>query len=320
MQTIQHLAVAADHIGQRLDNFLLVKLKGLPKSRLYRIVRKGEIRVNKKRVKPDYRLQAGDIIRIPPLRLSTNLEKKTPNAKLMLLFEKAIIFEDKNFLVINKPAGIAVHGGSGIKQGVIEVFRALRPKQTYLELVHRLDRDTSGCLMLAKKSSILKELHALLRNGAIKKTYLALVVGYWPRSVEQIAAPLYKNQLRSGERIVRVHKEGKSALTRFHPIRYFDESTLVEAFPFTGRTHQIRVHAQYAEHPIIGDEKYGDKTANKKMYNLGCKRLFLHASQLEFSLLSTKQTFVLKAELPNDLRSILNKLNPYSGVSSFSEG
>ena len=308
MSTIQYLTAAIDSIDQRLDNYLLSRLKGLPKSRLYRIIRKGEVRVNKKRVKPDYRLQEGDIIRVPPLKLSRLTEKKPPNEKLASLLEKAIIFEDKNFLAINKPSGLAVHGGSGIQLGVIETLRAIRPQQKHLELVHRLDRDTSGCLLIAKKSSVLKELHELLRSGAIKKIYLALVVGHWPKSLQKIDVPLYKNQLQSGERIVQVNQAGKICLTEFRPIDYFSDTTLVEAMPITGRTHQIRVHAQYAKHPVIGDEKYGDKLANKRLKALGCRRLFLHASQLNFILASTKQTFALKAELPYELRCLLKQL------------
>lgn len=310
MQTIQYSTVAADQVGQRLDNYLLSRLKGLPKSRLYRIIRKGEVRVNKKRVKPDYRLEIDDVIRIPPLRLAVPNAEISPSEKLTALFEKSIIFEDKNILAINKPSGIAVHGGSGIQLGVIETLRALRPKQKFLELVHRLDRDTSGCLLIAKKSSILKELHELLRTGGgIKKTYLALVVGHWPLSLKKIDVPLHKNQLQSGERIVRVHTEGKNCLTEFHPIQSFANATLIEAIPITGRTHQIRVHAQYAKHPIIGDEKYGDKLANKQMRELGCKRLFLHASELEFYLPSIEQRFQLKAALPNDLNHCLKQLS-----------
>jgi 23S rRNA pseudouridine955/2504/2580 synthase len=311
VQTIQHLTIAIEHVGQRLDNYLLSRLKGLPKSRLYRIIRKGELRVNKKRVKPDYRLQEGDYIRIPPLRLSAASEKNYPNKRLVNLVEKAIILEDKNFLVLNKPTAIAVHGGSGIQLGAIEILRALRPKQKYLELVHRLDRDTSGCLLIAKKSSILKELHELLRTGAIKKTYLALVAGHWPRSLKKIDAPLYKNQLKSGERIVQIQHEGKNSLTEFRLIQYFSDTSLIEAMPITGRTHQIRVHAQYAQHPIIGDEKYGDKLLNKKLRTLGCKRLFLHASELSFTLPSINQKFTLKAELPEELKCVLHQLQAY---------
>ena len=308
MPTIQYLTITSDHAGQRLDNFLISRLKGLPKRRLYRIIRKGDLRINKKRVKPDYRLQEGDIIRIPPLRLSPPTKKAIPSEQLISLFEKAIIFEDKSFLALNKPTGIAVHGGSGIHLGVIETLRQLRPQLKFLELAHRLDRDTSGCLLLVKKSSVLKELHELLRSGNIKKTYLALVAGHWPKSLLKVDVPLSKNQLRSGERIVRVQTEGKISLTQFSVQQYFTESTLVAAVPITGRTHQIRVHAQYAKHPIIGDEKYGNKDVNKEMRKLGCKRLFLHASQLKFDLPSTGQTIILNAELPDDLNAVLKQL------------
>lgn len=312
MQTIQYFTVTNDASGQRLDNFLVSRLKGLPKSRLYRIIRKGELRINKKRVKPDYRLQEGDIIRIPPLRLPAPIEKKILNAKLAELLEKSIIFEDKYFIVLNKPSGMAVHGGSGIHLGIIEAIRLLRPQLKFLELVHRLDRDTSGCLLIAKKSSILKELHELLRSGQIKKTYIALVAGHWPKSLHKIDAPLYKNQLQSGERIVLVQKEGKISLTEFSVQQYYTESTLIAAMPITGRTHQIRVHTQFAQHPIIGDEKYGEKEMNKKMRQLGCKRLFLHASQLEFTLGSTGKTIKLAAKLPEDLNQILTNLTSLS--------
>lgn len=308
MQTIQQLTVTNDYSGQRLDNFLMSRLKGLPKSRLYRIIRKGELRINKKRVKPDYRLQEGDIIRIPPLRLTPRTPKNILNTNLAALLEKAIIFEDNHFLALNKPSGMAVHGGSGIHLGVIEALRLLRPQLKFLELAHRLDRDTSGCLLLAKKSSILKELHELLRSGQMKKTYVALVAGQWPKSLQKIDAPLYKNQLQSGERIVVVQAEGKSSLTEFSVQHYYAESTLIAAMPSTGRTHQIRVHAQFAKHPIIGDEKYGEKEINKKMRQLGCKRLFLHASQLEFTLGSTGKTITLAAKLPEDLSQVLKNL------------
>jgi 23S rRNA pseudouridine955/2504/2580 synthase len=308
VQTIQQLTVTNDYSGQRLDNFLMSRLKGLPKSRLYRIIRKGELRINKKRVKPDYRLQEGDIIRIPPLRLIPRTPKNILNTNLAELLEKAIIFEDNHFLALNKPSGMAVHGGSGIHLGLIEALRLLRPQLKFLELAHRLDRDTSGCLLLAKKSSILKELHELLRSGQMKKTYIALVAGQWPKSLQKIDAPLYKNQLQSGERIVVVQAEGKSSLTEFSVQHYYAESTLIAAMPSTGRTHQIRVHAQFAKHPIIGDEKYGEKEINKKMRQLGCKRLFLHASQLEFTLGSTGKTITLAAKLPEDLSQVLKNL------------
>lgn len=308
MQTIQYFTVTNDASGQRLDNFLMSRLKGLPKSRLYRIIRKGELRINKKRVKPNYRLQEGDVIRVPPLRLAPRTEKNSLNRTLAEHLEKSIIFEDKYFLALNKPSGMAVHGGSGIHLGVIEALRLLRPQLKFLELVHRLDRDTSGCLLLAKKSSILKELHELLRSGQMKKTYIALVAGHWPKSLRKIDAPLYKNQLQSGERVVLVQTEGKNSLTEFSVQHYYAESTLILAMPITGRTHQIRVHTQFAKHPIIGDEKYGKKEINKKMRQLGCKRLFLHASQLEFTLGSTGKTITLAAKLPEDLNQVLKNL------------
>ncbi|EDP46534.1 23S rRNA pseudouridine(955/2504/2580) synthase RluC [Rickettsiella grylli] len=309
MQTIQYLTITKDYSGQRLDNFLISRLKGLPKSRLYRIIRKGELRIYKKRVKPDYRLQEGDIIRVPPLSLSgLPTKKKVLNEKQAKFLEKTIIFEDKHLLVLNKPSGMAVHGGSGITLGVIEAFRLIRPQLKFLELVHRLDRETSGCLLMAKKRSILKELHELLRLNGIKKTYIALVSGHWPPSLLSVAEPLYKNQRQSGERMVRVQPEGKRSLTKFSIQQYYSDSTLVTATPITGRTHQIRVHAQCVNHPIIGDEKYGNKEINKKMRQLGCKRLFLHASELVFTLPSQEKTLTLQAKLPEDLNRLLNQL------------
>jgi len=312
VQTIQYLTVTIDHVGRRLDNYLFSQLKGLPKSFLYRIIRSGAVRINKKRAKPDYRLRADDVIRVPPLRSTETVVPKSPNKKLTTLFQNAVIFEDKHLLVIDKPAGIAVHGGSGITLGVIEILRALHPYQKHLELVHRLDRDTSGCLLIAKKSSILRELHELLRQGAMQKTYLALVAGHWPKSLTTIDAPLYKNQLRSGERIVQVDACGKACITQFRPIQYFYNTTLVEIIPITGRTHQIRVHALYVKHPIIGDEKYGNTIVNQNMRNLGCKRLFLHASQLAFQLPSTKQSYTLQAKLSADLQRFLDELTRLS--------
>lgn len=312
MQTIQYLTVLAEQAGQRLDNYLVSRLKGLPKSRLYRIIRKGELRVNKKRVKVDYRLQENDIIRIPPLRLAAPAEKPVLHKRFAENLKASILFENKDFLVLDKPSGIAVHGGSGIQLGIIEALRTLYPQQKYLELVHRLDRETSGCLLIAKKSSILKELHHLLREGQMTKTYTALVCGHWPKLKKKIDAPLLKNQLKSGERLVFVDPRGKASLTKFRPIRYFSKVTLIEALPVSGRTHQIRVHTQYAGHPIIGDEKYGDKTMNKVIQNLGCSRLFLHASRLSFTLSSTKQFFDFHAPLPTALADCLTQLDPSS--------
>jgi len=306
---VKFLTIDSAYENQRIDNFLTSRLKGLPKSHLYRIIRKGEVRVNKKRIKPDYRLKAGDIVRIPPLQLNQpNTGPAKLSSNLQVLLEGNILYEDKALLIINKPAGMAVHGGSGIQLGLIEALRVMRPQEKTLELVHRLDRETSGCILLAKKPSVLKELHELLRNGEIEKTYLTLVQGHWPKYMHEVDAPLKKNQLQSGERMVNVNPEGKSAVTEFRVIERFAAATLVEAKPKTGRTHQIRVHTLHAGHPIAADDKYGDKDFNKSMKDVGCRRLFLHASELKFSLSIFENPIIIKAELADDLQECLKKL------------
>ena len=282
---VQLLEVSAGLEGQRIDNFLLARLKGVPKTMIYRILRKGEVRVNKGRIKPDYRIKEGDIVRVPPMRM-TQADEPTPLAKgLLERLEAAIVHEDKGLIVLNKPAGIAVHGGSGLTYGVIEAFRQMRPQCKEIELVHRLDRDTSGLLMIAKKRSMLRHLHEALRGDGVDKRYMALVRGRWPASRKQVDAPLQRSNVRSGERMVEVNPEGKEALTLFKVIRRFGEfATMVEANPITGRTHQIRVHALYAGHAIAGDTKYGDEEFSKEIREMGGKRLFLHASDLKFTL------------------------------------
>ena len=282
---VQMLEVAPELAGQRIDNFLRTQLKGVPKTLIYRILRKGEVRVNKGRIKPEYKLQAGDVVRVPPLRLAERDEPAPLAQGLLERLEASIVYEDKALLVINKPTGIAVHGGSGLSYGVIEAFRQLRPDCRDLELVHRLDRDTSGLLMIAKKRSMLRHLHEALRGDGVDKRYLALVRGNWPTSKKKVSAPLLKNNLRSGERMVEVNDEGKDALTEFRVVRRFGEfATLVEASPITGRTHQIRVHARHAGHAIAGDAKYGDEEFTREIRELGGKRLFLHAHALTVTL------------------------------------
>lgn len=282
---VQMLVVAPELAGQRIDNFLRNQLKGAPKTLIYRILRKGEVRVNKGRVKPEYKLQAGDVVRVPPLRLAEPDEAPVVAGGVLERLEAAILFEDKGLIVLNKPAGIAVHGGSGLSFGVIEALRQLRPDAREMELVHRLDRDTSGLLMIAKKRSMLRHLHQALRGDGVDKRYLALVRGRWDSGRKQVSAPLLKNTLRSGERMVDVDPEGKEALTLFRVVRRFgDFATLVEASPVTGRTHQIRVHARHAGHPIAGDAKYGDDEFSKAVRELGGKRLFLHAHRLAIPL------------------------------------
>jgi 23S rRNA pseudouridine955/2504/2580 synthase len=282
---VQLLEVEPELAGQRIDNFLRARLKGVPKTMIYRILRKGEVRVNKGRIKPDYKLQAGDVVRVPPVRVSERDEVEPLSKGLLERLEAAIVYEDKALIVLNKPAGIAVHGGSGLNYGVIEAFRQLRPDAKDLELVHRLDRDTSGLLMIAKKRSMLRHLHEALRGDGVDKRYMALVRGHWPTSVKRVSAPLLKNTLRSGERMVEVNPDGKEALTLFKVLRRFGEfATLVEASPVTGRTHQIRVHALHAGHSIAGDDKYGDEMFDREIRELGGKRLFLHAYSLRIPL------------------------------------
>lgn len=307
----QLLEVPESAVGQRLDNYLLKILKGVPKSHLYRLLRKGEIRVNKKRAKPDYRLIATDIIRLAPIRLSEKSPVTKPSENLTTYLKQQILFEDKRILIINKPAGLAVHGGSGVSLGLIEALRTIYPKLDFLELVHRLDRDTSGCIILAKKPSILKILHEKMRTNKVVKIYQLLAKGHWPQHLQRIDAPLQKNHLQSGERMVFVNTDGKPAITEFKVLQHFQHATLLQAKLLTGRTHQIRVHALHAGHPLVGDEKYGDKTFNKMLQQMGCKRLFLHAYQLQFSLpdaADIEETIKVTAPLPEDLTKFLQHL------------
>jgi 23S rRNA pseudouridine955/2504/2580 synthase len=306
--SVQQITIDEGHDGQRIDNFLLSQLKGVPKSRIYRILRKGEVRVNKKRIKPEYRLQQGDCVRIPPIRVSGVTEVPKVSQGAINSLEEAVLYEDKQLLIINKPSGMAVHGGSGVSLGVIEMLRQMRPEARFLELVHRLDRDTSGCLMIAKKRSMLRSLHTLLREGGIDKSYYALLKGRWQGGSKRVDVPLKKNQLKSGERVVRVDSEGKEALTTFYPEQIFDRATLVRVDLGTGRTHQIRVHAQYLKKPIAGDDKYGDEAFNQEMKTLGLKRLFLHAEELRFLHPVTESTLAVRAPLGDDLTKILEKL------------
>ena len=295
--------------GQRIDNFLLTQLKGVPKSHIYRILRKGEVRVNKGRIRANYRLQAGDCVRIPPLRQAEEKPRQNPQAWVLEAVAGSIIYEDPALLAMNKPSGIAVHGGSGVSYGVIEALRVLRPDAHYLELVHRLDRDTSGCLLIAKKRSVLRYLHELLRGDGMAKQYLALVQGQWRGGNKRVELSLQKNTLRSGERIVRVDEEGKQALSIFRPVEVYPAASLMEVVLKTGRTHQIRVHAAASGFPIAGDEKYGDATFNRVMRECGLKRLFLHARSLSFAAMNGEQQIVINAPLPQDLENVLQNLS-----------
>ncbi|BCV44905.1 23S rRNA pseudouridine(955/2504/2580) synthase RluC [Shewanella algae] len=309
-QQVRLVTIDEDNVGQRIDNFLLSKLKGVPKSMIYRIVRKGEVRVNKKRIKPEYKLAEGDQVRIPPVRVSEENYRTAPSANLERVsrLEDRVLFEDKHILVLNKPTGIAVHGGSGVDYGVIEALRSLRPQQKFLELVHRLDKDTSGVLLVAKKRSALKHLHDQLRHKQMQKDYQALVRGEWQKHDKVVKAPLLKLTLKSGERIVRVNTEGKASETRFKILQRYDGATLVQASPVTGRTHQIRVHCQYAGHPIACDEKYSEQKFDDSMRALGLNRLFLHAAQLKFTHPDTETEMTVQAPLDPELLELLDKL------------
>lgn len=310
------ITINADNDQQRIDNFLRTMLKGVPKSRIYRVLRKGEVRVNKKRVKPEYKLHAGDIVRIPPMKVAEKISQVI-SVKLDKIanLQQSILYEDHEILVLNKPSGFAVHGGSGLNFGIIEALRMLRPEAVFLELVHRIDRETSGILLIAKKRSVLRSLHEQFRLKQIQKDYLALVKGQWPSSCKVIEAPLLKNLLQSGERIVKINENGKPAETRFKIEERFDTTTLVKASPLTGRTHQIRVHTQYVNHPIVFDDRYGDSEFDKKLQTTGLNRLFLHAWRLKFIHPKSGEKMTLCAPLDMVLSNCLKRLREQKLVS-----
>jgi len=302
--------VTADEAGQRIDNFLMRLFKTVPRSRVYRLVRKGEVRVNRKRVEAEYRIQEGDEVRLPPVRIDADDEPGRPSTSLLELIERAVIFQDKHLLVIDKPAGVAVHGGSGMSFGVIEALRASRPHET-LELVHRLDRDTSGCLLVARDRATLTALHALIRNGGMHKTYLALVAGSWQLGTKRIDAPLATDNRQHGERHVRVAAAGKDSVSVFKPVQFLGPlATLMEVDIPTGRTHQIRVHASFAGHPLLGDDKYGDRERNAELRRHGLKRTFLHAQSVAFEWPGSGVPFHASAPLPSDLTAVLDAIVP----------
>ena len=302
--------VTGDEAGQRIDNFLMRHFKSVPRSRVYRLLRKGEVRVNRKRVEAEYRIQAGDEVRLPPVRIDTGEDARQPSSSLSELIERAVIFQDKHLLVIDKPAGVAVHGGSGMSFGVIEALRASRPRET-LELVHRLDRDTSGCLLVARDRATLIALHALIRSGGMHKTYLGLVAGSWQLGTKRIDAPLATDNRQHGERHVRVAAAGKDSVSVFKPVQFFGPlATLMEVDIPTGRTHQIRVHASFAGHPLLGDDKYGDRERNAELKRHGLKRTFLHAQCVAFEWPGSGVPFHVSAPLPAELSAVLDAIMP----------
>lgn len=309
VSAVRYVEVGAGEVGQRLDNFLMRVLKRVPKSHIYRLLRKGEVRVNGKRAKPDQRLVLSDRVRIPPMRVEAAETPAQPTKSLQRFINAGVIYEDRDLLILNKPAGVAVHGGSGLSHGVIEALRAARPELTELELVHRLDRETSGCLILAKRRAVLRELHSVLREREMQKHYLALVCGRWTLGKKVIELPLVTNQKQGGERMVKVHQAGQSAVTTFAPLKHFGRlATLMDVTIGTGRTHQIRVHAAYAGHPVAGDEKYGNYECNDALKPHGLKRMFLHAASLQFAKPGTGEPFSISAPLSEELEAVLANL------------
>jgi len=307
LNNVSTVLVTEEEADQRIDNYLLRACKGVPRSHIYRILRSGEVRVNSRRVAATYRLREADRLRIPPIRLaSVSPAQLQARARPM---EFPVVFEDDAVLVIDKPDGVAVHGGSGVSNGIIESLRASRPQARFLELVHRLDRDTSGLLLLAKKRSALTALHEQMRSGAVFKRYLALVLGAWEGGSRVVSLPLRKYLNHSGERRVSVDRlEGADAVTEFAPERRYEGFTLLSARLRTGRTHQIRVHLAHLGFPIAGDEKYGIFERNRTLLKQGLSRMFLHAAELRFQHPVGGETVVFECRLPGDLKRFLETL------------
>lgn len=294
---------------QRIDNFLFKHLKGVPKSHVYRILRSGEVRVNSKRVDSSYRLQLGDVLRIPPIRVSQPASRETPVSPFTPRLQQAVLYEDDALLVLNKPSGMAVHGGSGISRGVVEQLRLERPEAKFLELAHRLDRETSGVLLLGKKRSALVALHRSMREGQMDKRYLVLVKGKWRNKKQSVRLTLHKYLTPDGERRVSVSKEGQESHTIFSLQRAWQDFSLLEAELKTGRTHQIRVHLAHLGFPIAGDDKYGDFSLNKELQKRGLKRMFLHAYRVTISHPLTGEPLQLEAPLPEELQRFVQQLD-----------
>lgn len=312
MKQVRFVTVTENEDGQRVDNYLFRTFKGVPKSHVYRILRSGEVRVNKKRIDQTYRLQTGDIIRIPPVKTAEREEKRIPDARF------DILYEDDSILVINKPAGVAVHGGSGVSFGVIEQLRAMRPDAKFLELVHRLDKETSGILVLAKKRSALTRLHEQIREGGIDKRYQALVYGDWKNQRQHVRLPLLKYHTADGERRVRVDAAGQASHTIFNVLKHYPDFTLLEAELKTGRTHQIRVHLASSGFAIAGDEKYGDYELNRQLQkgkkgDDALKRMFLHACEITFIHPETEKQITITAPLPDECVGYLKTLESGNG-------
>ena len=309
LQGVRHIEVTDQDVGQRLDNYLSRHLRGVPRSRIYKMLRKGEVRVNRKRAKADYRVAQGDMVRLPPVHQPAPGEPVAVPPSVGEQIERAIVYEDASLLVIDKPAGLAVHGGSGLAFGLIEALRQQRPNQPFLELGHRLDRETSGCLVIAKSRPALNAFHRLLREGAVEKHYLALVAGRWQGGTQRVDQALARSGRRGNERLVEVADEGKASVSHFEPVTVYAAMTLMDVRIDTGRTHQIRVHAAHLGHPLAGDDKYGDFALNRELKSLGLKRLFLHSARLKFRMPDSGDVYDLNAPLPPELQQVLDKLD-----------
>ncbi|MDA0279932.1 MAG: RluA family pseudouridine synthase [Proteobacteria bacterium] len=303
---VQLVRVEKSHIGQRLDNFLIRHLKGVPRTRVYRLIRRGEVRVNKKRCKPDRKLELGDEVRIPPYTTNYSEQTAKPSPALQEFLLNSILLENDDLLVINKPAGMAVHGGTSVAMGLIEALRQCKPEWGELELAHRIDRGTTGCLVISKNSIFLKHIQNQFKVKNVQKHYLALVHGTWPESLNVVDAPLQKDSVGESEHIVRVLESGKPSLTRFAVKQHFDGASLIEAMPQTGRTHQIRVHCQHSGHGIVGDDKYTFKVKGSALSKV--KNLCLHAWKIEFELPEGATSIRVEAPIPNHLDSLIQKL------------
>ena len=303
IQQVHKKSVAQDDAGMRLDNYLISNLKGVPKSKIYSIIRKGEVRVNSKRYKPRQRIEEGDIVRIPPVEIKTG-EAPKPRRQLIDLIKESFLFEDKSLLVIDKPIGIASHGGSGISLGLIEIVRQIDSTYKNIQLVHRLDKETSGCIVLAKKKSILREMHRLLRDHKVEKNYIAITQGKWEKKKIKVNLNLQKTIDSSGEKSIKVSYGGQNSLSTFEQITYNKGFSLVDCLLETGRTHQIRVHCNYLGHPIAGDKKYGDKEFNKRLIELGYRRMMLHASSIHFRDIG----FSVKSKIPDEFNLLLDNI------------
>lgn len=306
---IEYITITDDAAGQRIDNFLINHLKGVPKSKIYHIVRKGEVRVNKGRIKVSYRLEAGDVVRVPPLMLAEKAKEAPPSKTTQQLLADRIIYEDDHFIILNKPSGMSVHVGNTVRVGVVEAMRHMYPNLPQLELGHRLDSETSGCLVLAKRKRYLREFHAALREGEVRKIYWALTKGTWKKHELRVELSLQKDYRDGGKHVVEVKEDGKTALTEFATIKAYKKASLMEVNLYTGRTHQIRVHASHLNHAVAGDDRYGDTDFNKLVKEMGLKRMFLHARSIDFTLPSLDYRIKVEAPLDPELDMIITKFD-----------